>query len=96
MADRRGCCGGCPPGQPHNNHLWLPLATPWTGGEFAARAAEARILVSPAEHFALDPNRAPAAVRLCLPRLDEAVLKGALETLVALAQAGPGPSGFSM
>jgi DNA-binding transcriptional MocR family regulator len=82
--------------EPHNAHLWLPLAAPWSGAEFAARAAGHRILVTPAEHFAIDPSRAPAAVRLCLSALDEEVLSGALETLVALARGGPGPAEFRM
>jgi len=82
--------------EPHNAHLWLPLEAPWSGAEFAAKAAGHRILVTPAEHFAIDPNRAPAAVRLCLSALDEDLLSGALKTLVALARGGPGPAEFRM
>jgi hypothetical protein len=52
--------------------------------------------VTPAEHFAIDPNRAPAAVRLCLSALDEDLLTAALKTLVALARGGPGPVEFRM
>ncbi len=82
--------------EPHNAHLWLPLEAPWSGAEFAAKAAGHRILVTPAEHFAIDPSRAPAAVRLCLSALDEELLSAALETLVALARGGPGPAEFRM
>jgi DNA-binding transcriptional MocR family regulator len=82
--------------EPHNAHLWLPLEAPWRGAEFAAKAADQRILVSPAEHFAIEPARAPAAVRLCLPNIDEALLAGALRTLVALARGRPGPVEFRM
>jgi DNA-binding transcriptional MocR family regulator len=80
----------------HNNHLWLPLEAPWTGSEFAAKAAERRILVAPAEDFAIDPSRAPAAVRLCLPNIDREVLRRALEDLAALTQDRPGPVEFRM
>ena len=82
--------------EPHNTHLWLPLEAPWSGSEFAAKAAEQRILVAPAEDFAIDPNRAPAAVRLCLPNIDRKVLGEALARLVATAQTGPGPAEFRM
>ncbi len=82
--------------EPHNAHLWLPLEAPWRGAEFAAKAADHRIIVSPAEHFAIEPARAPAAVRLCLPNIDEAQLAGALQTLVALARGRPGPVEFQM
>ena len=80
--------------EPHNNHIWLPLDAPWTGADFAAKAADRGILVSPAEHFAIEPARAPAAIRLCLPNIDEAQLADALETLVALARGRPGPVEF--
>ncbi len=80
----------------HNNHLWLPLAQPWTGGEFAAKAADRGVLVAPAADFAIDSNRAPAAVRLCLPNIAEAALAAALGKLVTLARGGPGPAGFRM
>ncbi|MDH3472954.1 MAG: PLP-dependent aminotransferase family protein [Rhodospirillales bacterium] len=82
--------------EPHNNHLWLPLEAPWTGSEFAAKASERRILVAPAEDFAIDPSRAPAAVRLCLPNIDREVLRRALEDLAALTQDRPGPVEFRM
>ena len=81
---------------PHNSHLWLPLAAPWSGAEFAAKAAERRILVSPAEDFAIDPTRAPAAARICLPNLEEARLAAALGALAGLARGGPGPAEFRM
>ena len=82
--------------EPHNNHLWLPLGAPWSGAEFAAKAAERGVLVAPAEDFAIDPSRAPAAVRLCLPNIAESALQTALGKLVALARGGPGPAGFRM
>ena len=95
-AARRGLAGLAYRHEPHNNHLWLPLEAPWTGAEFAAKAAEHGVLVSPAEHFAIDPNRAPAAVRLCLPNLAPARLEAALRSLVEIHEGGPGPAEFRM
>lgn len=82
--------------EPHNAHIWLPLEAPWSGTEFAAKAADRQILVSPAEHFAIDPARAPAAIRLCLASSDEPKLRRALSDLVTLAAGRPGPVEFRM
>ncbi len=92
----RGLAGLPYRAEPHNGHLWIPLARPWTGTEFAGEAAERNVLVAPAEDFAIDPSRAPAAVRVCLPKIPEEILLDALGKLVTLAQAGPGPAGFRM
>ena len=82
--------------EPHNTHIWLPLGTPWNGREFAAKAAERGVLVSPAEDFAIDPRQAPAAVRVCLSNLGDSRLAEALGRLAELARGGPGPLEFQM
>ncbi|MEM7226941.1 MAG: PLP-dependent aminotransferase family protein [Pseudomonadota bacterium] len=82
--------------EPHNTHLWLPLEAPWSGREFAAKAAERKILVSPAEHFAIDQSAVPAAVRICLCNVEERLLEDALGRLAQLARGGPGPLEFQM
>ena len=64
---RRGLADLEPGYRAHHNLIWLRLPTAWTGREFAARAAEHGVVVAPAEDFAIDPSRAPSAVRIGLP-----------------------------
>jgi len=88
----------------HNTHLWLSLATPWSGEGFAARAAEQRVTVSAGERFAMEPGggsefaRGPGltGVRLCLANVPEAPLRRALETLATLLSDRRGPMEFQM
>ncbi len=47
-------------------NLWLHLPEPWRAAAFARRAAEADVLLKPAEVFAAGQFPAPQAVRLCL------------------------------
>jgi DNA-binding transcriptional MocR family regulator len=47
-------------------HLWLPLPEPWRANEFAAESRLGGVLVSPADHFAVDRSPSPHAVRISL------------------------------
>lgn len=80
-------------GDPLAYHLWLELPGHWRAETFVAAAARRRIAVSPAADFAVGPGHAPDAVRLALAAPDEAALRPALETLLALALAGPEAGG---
>lgn len=71
----------------HNSyHLWLTLPPDWRSEDFAARAKERGIAVTPATAFAVEPAMAPNAVRLALasPRMN--ALKDALTSLASLLQ----------
>ena len=82
--------------EPHNPHIWLALSAGWTGAEFATTLAARQVRVSPAEDFAIEPARAPAAVRICLAEMDEARLRGALGVIAETAARRPSPAGFNM
>jgi DNA-binding transcriptional MocR family regulator len=70
---------GAPTKQPFAAHLWLPLPAAWQTDEFVARARARGVVVAGAESFAVGPEPAPRAVRICLgvpatrPRLQEAL-----------------------
>ncbi|MFI6152668.1 PLP-dependent aminotransferase family protein [Kitasatospora sp. NPDC051170] len=70
--------------------LWWPLAAPWRAETFTAAAARAGISVTPAEAFAVDPRRSPAAVRLALASPPLPVLGRALAQLQRIEAEGPG------
>ncbi|MFJ9690979.1 PLP-dependent aminotransferase family protein [Kitasatospora sp. NPDC101183] len=69
--------------------LWWPLAAPWRSETFVAAAARAGISVTPAEAFAVDPRRSPAAVRIALASPPLPVLARALAELARIEAAGP-------
>lgn len=70
-------------------HLWWELPEPWRADTFVAAAARRGIAVSPAAAFAVGTARAPVAVRLALASPPLPQLGTALDTLAALAAAGP-------
>ena len=80
-----------------NPHLWLSLAAPWTGRDFATAAAAHGVIVTPAEDFAVQPDSGPAAVRLCLGAADgdDALARG-LAVIAELARSAPRPAGFQV
>jgi DNA-binding transcriptional MocR family regulator len=77
-------------------HLWLALPEPWRGATFVAEARRRGVGVTPAEAFAVDPERVPAAVRVCLgPPRNHADLSRALATLAEILKDTP-DSGVSI
>lgn len=84
-------------GTPGSNHLWLTLPEPWRAGDFATEAQRRKVIVSPAEIFAVGRAPAPHAVRLCIgmPRRREA-LAAALDTLAAVLAAAPAAREFAV
>lgn len=75
---------------PASPHGWLALPEPWSARDFARRAAEKGVLVTPAHVFAATRDRVPHAVRICLgPVGSRGTLERGLETLVATLDAGP-------
>ncbi|QPC43074.1 PLP-dependent aminotransferase family protein [Kaustia mangrovi] len=81
---------------PDNSHLWIPLPVPWQADEFAARAREAGVIVSPSSVFAMvEPSREPA-IRVCLSNLAGSRLGPALDTLAGLIAQRPAPARFQM
>ncbi len=94
----RGQLGGLRLEQDADNpHLWLSLAAPWTGQDFAATAAVHGVVVTPAEEFAVRSGTSPAAVRLCLGAAegDEALARG-LAVVAELARSAPRPARFQV
>jgi DNA-binding transcriptional MocR family regulator len=80
-----------------NPHLWLPLAPPWTGRDFAAAAAAHGVIVTPSEDFAVGPDIGPAAVRLCLGAAEsDAALARGLAVVAELARGAPRPTEFQV
>jgi DNA-binding transcriptional MocR family regulator len=72
-------------------HLWLPLR----GGpqEFVSRVQRRGVLLAPTEGFAVDPEAAPRAVRICLGvAATRARLRQALEVVREVME-GRGPPG---
>jgi DNA-binding transcriptional MocR family regulator len=47
-------------------HLWLPLPAPMQSDQFVARVRARGVVLAPAAAFAVDPEAAPRAVRICL------------------------------
>jgi DNA-binding transcriptional MocR family regulator len=52
--------------QPTSYHLWLPLPPPWRTAEFTAVLRERGVAIDPGSTFAVDPAKAPHAVRVSL------------------------------
>jgi len=63
---------------PGAHHLWLTLPEPWTARDFKSRAEERNIRIFAADAFAVDRQKVPQGVRICLGRPDtvETVVKG--------------------
>ena len=75
---------------PASPHVWWPLPRPWRAAEFVAAARARGIVLGASEGFVGQPGATPRAVRLCLgPPPTEDRLRGALETLGALAASPP-------
>lgn len=71
-------------------HGWLSLPEPWSARDFARRAAEKGVLVTPAHVFAATRDRVLHAVRICLgPVGSRSTLQRGLETLVKILDTGP-------
>ncbi len=80
-------------GAPCAAHLWLPIAGKGSTEEFVARVQRRGVLLAPAEGFAIDPESAPRAVRICLGvPLTRARLQQALETIREVMQGRVGPA----
>jgi DNA-binding transcriptional MocR family regulator len=47
-------------------HLWMPLAEPWRGAEFASALRQAGVLVKPGDSFVIGRGSAPHAVRISM------------------------------
>jgi DNA-binding transcriptional MocR family regulator len=78
--------------RPEAYHLWLHLPRPWPAADFAGRAREAGVAVTPAEVFSVDRASAPEAVRVALGAApDRAALEGGLRVLARLLAAPPAP-----
>ncbi|MBC7273957.1 MAG: PLP-dependent aminotransferase family protein [Streptomyces sp.] len=75
---------------PRAYYAWWELPSPWRSDTFAAAAAERGIAVTPGPAFAVDPGRAPDAVRLGLASAPEEELGRALVTLADLAAGAAG------
>lgn len=74
---------------PRSPHGWLHLPEPWSTREFARRAAERGVRVTPADVFAANRNNVPHAVRVCVgPARSRALLERGLEALAATLRAG--------
>ena len=73
-------------------YLWLRLDAPWHPAVLVARAQQQRVKLLPPETFAVDPGRAPRALRLSLgaPE-DRAQMQAGLEIIAAIASGGPRP-----
>ena len=78
-------------GAPGRIHVWLKLPEPWRANEFAAEARRRKVVVTPAETFAVGRTNPPHAVRICLgmPRTRQTLIAG-LEILADLLS---GPAG---
>jgi len=77
-------------GHPSSFHLLLDLPAPWRRDEFVAAALARGIRINSLASFAIEPEKAPEAVRISLAAApDRATLGEALETLRDLALAGP-------
>jgi DNA-binding transcriptional MocR family regulator len=51
---------------PYGYFAWLPLPDAWSTNSFVAKARARGIVITPAEHFALDGCKPANAVRICL------------------------------
>jgi DNA-binding transcriptional MocR family regulator len=70
--------------QPTSYHLWLPLPAPWRTSEFIETVRERGVAIDPATAFAVEPARAPHAVRVSLSAAaDHDRLRRGLQVLAA-------------
>ncbi|GAB3210630.1 PLP-dependent aminotransferase family protein [Marinactinospora endophytica] len=74
---------------PCSYYCWWDLSEGWRADTFVAAAARHGIGVTPAAAFAVDPRRAPNAVRIGLASPPEEALSRALATLAGIARTAP-------
>lgn len=71
-------------------HIWHHLAEPWRAGEFVDELRVSGVLVSPAEHFAVDRTPPPHAIRISLGATpDRAMLEKGLRIVADALQRRP-------
>jgi DNA-binding transcriptional MocR family regulator len=64
--------------------VWLPLPAPWRTSEFIETVRERGVAIDPATAFAVEPARAPHAVRVSLSAAaDHDRLRRGLQVLAA-------------
>ncbi len=78
---------------PEAYYLWLRLPEPWRGDDFVAEARGRGVALTAAEAFAVGPNPAPRALRLCTgaARSREALVRG-LDVVAELLRGGASAS----
>ena len=59
-------------------HRWIPLPEPWQPEEFAQECRKRGVIISPAAAFAMNRDRIPIAVRVCLHPSPSASSSGAV------------------
>lgn len=75
--------------RPESPHGWLCLPDPWSARDFVRHAAERGVWVTPADVFAVERDRVPHAVRVCVgPATSRAALEQGAEALAAALGAG--------
>jgi DNA-binding transcriptional MocR family regulator len=74
-------------------HVWLPLPGTIQAGDFAARVRARGVVLAPSSGFAVDPETAPPAVRICLGvPSTRARLQQALEVVREVMQGRTAPA----
>jgi DNA-binding transcriptional MocR family regulator len=71
-------------------HLWVQVPENWRAAALAARLQSHGVVISPAEAFAVDPAKAPNAIRICIgaePSRER--LYGALRRIAETARDAP-------
>lgn len=71
-------------------HIWMNLPAPWRAGEFVTEVRSRGTLISPADHFAVDRNATPHAIRISLGCVaSRSRLAEGLKTIASTLEARP-------
>jgi DNA-binding transcriptional MocR family regulator len=75
---------------PLSYHIWLHVPEPWRHYEFVRQAANAKVLITPAETFVIGRGMPPHAVRISLAGVRHlASLERGLQLLANILRSGP-------
>lgn len=78
------------PGSPLSPHRWIPLPEPWQPEEFTQECRRRGVIISPGAAFAMNRDRIPIAVRICLGSVaNREQLRRGLEVVADLLRNGP-------